>query len=68
MFSHMQQINRFIHRTMLVKAEKRVALAKSAVKEKVLATISGKGNGPTETSIRKVNEIRAQQHFAGHRR
>lgn len=68
MFSHMQQINRFIHQSMLVKAEKQVASMQSAWKDNVLAALSTRKSGPTETSVRKVYKIRAQQHFAGNRR
>lgn len=66
MFSQIQQINRFIHQSMLIKAEKQVTLVKSALMDKVRAALSYMETGPTESSIRKVNEIRAQQHIASH--
>lgn len=68
MFSHIQQINRFIHQSMLQKAETRYTSMQAAWKNMIRAAITEQNNGPTSHSINKVNEIKAKNHLAEPRR
>lgn len=68
MFSHIQQINRFIHQAMLQKAEKRYTSMQAAWKNTMRAAICKQKNSPTQTSAQKVNEIKAKNQLFGNRR